>query len=169
MAYANISIDSIFYDLGKSREYGEISGEARSVSVSTRLFGKDIITAIKDASKLSPSVRFSEFLLGIVTTLTSGGDLKEYFKSKVRQYSTELNTDVKRNVESLGIMAESFITVGVAFPLILLIIVGVIAALSPGSPKQLIMILYLAVGVIIPVLSALFAFFIRSTIKEVEL
>lgn len=169
MASANISIDNIFYDLGNSPEYGEISSDARSVSVSSKLFGKDIITAIKEAAKASPSIRFSEFLLGIVTTLTSGGDLKEYLKSKVKQYSTELNTDVKRNNESLGIMAESYITVGVAFPLVLLIIVGVIAALSPSSPGPLILVLYLTVGVIIPVISAVFALFIRSTVKEVDL
>lgn len=169
MASANISIDSIFYDLGNSPEYGEISADARSISVSSRLFGKDIITAIKESARYSPSPRFSEFLQGIITTLTSGGDLKDFLKSKVRQYSTELNTDVKKNVESLGIMAESYITVGVAFPLILLIIVGVIAALSPGSPRPLIIILYLTAAVIIPVISALFAYFIRSTVREVEL
>lgn len=169
MASANISIDTIFYDLGNSPEYGEISSDARAVSASSRLFGKDIITAIKEAAKSSPSVRFSEFLLGIVTTLTSGGDLKEYFRGKVKQYSSELNNDVKRNNESLGIMAESYVTVGVAFPLVLLIIVGVIAALSPSAPGPLIAVLYVAVIIIIPVISAVFAMFIRSTLREVDL
>lgn len=169
MASADIPVDTIFYELGRTSEYGEIAREARAISLSTRLFGKDIITAIKENEQVSPSRKFSEFLQGLITTITSGGDIKEYLSHKARQYQSELSTDIKRTVDSVGILAESYVTVGVAFPLILLIIIGVIASLSPVSPGPLIVVLYFIVLLVIPVIAALFIYFIGSTVREVEI
>ena len=107
MASADMPVENIIYELSNSTEYGELAREAKSISVSTRLFGEDIINAVKDGAANSPSQRLSEFLQGIITTLTSGGDLKSYFKEKAIQYQTELSTLIKRNTESLSVLAES--------------------------------------------------------------
>ena len=65
-------------------------------------------------------------------------------------------------------MSESYITVGVAFPLILMIILGVVGALSPVSPASVITFLYLIGFVMIPALAAFFTYILRSTLREVE-
>ena len=169
MASADVSVDSILYELSKSEEYGELAREAKGISITTKLFGKDIVTAIKEGASLTPSIKLSEFLQGIITTVTSGGDLKEYFKQKALQYETELSTVVKRNSESLSVMAESFIIVGVTFPLILMIIIGVVASLTPDPSPVLSLVLYLIVLVIIPVIAVMFALILSSTINEVKL
>jgi len=168
MASADIPIDRILSDLGKLELYGEISKEANSISVMTNIFGMDILEAIKEASRFSPSRKFSEFLSGIGTTVNSGGNLKDYLIGKARQYNSELTIGIKRNVESIGVLAESFITVGVAFPLMLMIIVGVIAVLAPSPPVNLILFLVFIVAIIIPAITAVFTIFIRSTLREVE-
>lgn len=168
MASADIPIDKIFSDLGNIELYGEISREAKSITVMTGIFGMDILGAIKEASKFSPSRRFSEFLSGIYTTVNSGGNLREYLLGKARQYSSELTIGIRRNVESIGVLAESYITVGVAFPLMMMVIIGVIAVLTPTPSLNIILFLVLIVGLIIPVITALFSIFIKSTLKEVE-
>lgn len=168
MASADIPIDRILSDLGKLDLYGEISKEANSITVMTDLFGMDILEAIKEASRFSPSRKFSEFLSGIGTTVNSGGNLRNYLIGKARQYNSELTIGIKRNVESIGVLAESFITVGVAFPLMLMIIVGVIAVLAPSPPLNLVLFLIFIVAFIIPVITAVFTIFIRSTLREVE-
>ncbi len=166
MASADLPIDKIMRELGDSQEYGEISKEARSISMSSSLFGNDIITAMRDGAKNSPSPKFTEFLQGIVTTVTSGGNLKEYFKIKAVQYQEELNTIIKSNGESIGVLAESYVTVGVAFPLMLIVILGVVAALEASAGMTI--VLYLIVLMIIPLITVSFAFMISSTIKEVN-
>ncbi|MCL5437611.1 MAG: type II secretion system F family protein [Candidatus Thermoplasmatota archaeon] len=168
MASADMPIDNILFELGQSREYGEIAKEARSISMASRFFGKDIITAMRDGAKNSPSPKFSEFLQGIVTTVTSGGNLKVYFKSKAVQYQSELSTVIRTNAESIGILAESYVTVGVAFPLMLIVILGVVAALGSSSGGMVI-VLYLIDLMIIPLITVTFAFLVSSTIKEVNL
>lgn len=169
MASADIPIDIIIRDLGESRQYGEISREARSIWLRTELFGMDIISSIKESIKSSPSQKLSEFFQGVVTSVNSGGDLKRYFISKAGQYQGELSAGIKHNSNSMGILAESFVTVGVAFPLIFLIIVGIIAYLSPASPSGLILLLVFTVIVLIPAILAIFAYFFNSTMGEIEL
>ncbi|MFG1519765.1 MAG: type II secretion system F family protein [Thermoplasmataceae archaeon] len=168
MASADMPIDVILRELGESPEYGEVAKEAKSISMSSRVFGNDIVTAMREGARNSPSRKFSEFLQGIVTTVTSGGNLKEYFKSKATQYQDELNTIIKSNAESIGILAESYVTVGVAFPLMLIVILGVVAALESASTGMAI-VLYLIVLMIIPLITIAFSFLISSTIKEVNI
>ncbi|WP_393972208.1 type II secretion system F family protein [Oxyplasma meridianum] len=168
MASADVPIDRIFEVLSESSDYGEVAREAKYIWISTNLFGKDIITAIKNAIVYTPSIKFSEFLQGIVTTVTSGGDLKDYLVTRARRYQSELNNEVKKNVDSIGIVAESYITVGVAFPLIMIIIIGVIAALSSSDPHALILVLIFIVAVMMPVLTLFFIYFLNSIVKEVR-
>ncbi|AKA49057.1 hypothetical protein IX51_08045 [uncultured archaeon] len=168
LASADVSVDEIVRELGQAREFGEISREARSISVSSRMFGKDIISALRESSALSPSPRLADFFQGITTTVTTGGDLKLYFTTKSREYYGEQENQIKKNSESVGIMSESYITVGVAFPLILMIILGVVGALSPVSPASVITFLYLIGFVMIPALAAFFTYILRSTLREVE-
>ncbi|EQD60366.1 type II secretion system protein, partial [mine drainage metagenome] len=110
MASADVPIENIMYELGKSPQYGEISKEARTISASSRLFGNDIVTALREESKYSPSLKFAEFLSGITSTVTSGGNLKDYFTMKAKQFQSELSTLIKQNSESVGVLAESYVT-----------------------------------------------------------
>lgn len=169
MSSADIPIDIIIRDLGESHQYGEISREARSIWIRSELFGMDILTSIKESIKTSPSQKLAEFLQGIITSVNSGSDLKQYFISKATQFQGELSSLIKQNSNSMSILAESFVTVGVAFPLILLIIIGIIAFLSPSSPANLISILILTITLIIPAILVIFGYFFTSTMGEIEL
>ena len=168
MASAEVPVETIMYELGKSPQYGEIAKEARAISASSRLFGNDIVTALREEAKYSPSLKFAEFLSGITATVTSGGNLKDYFTMKAKQFQSELSTLIKQNSESVGVLAESYVTVGVAFPLMMIVILGVLAALSPSS-GGVITVLYLIVLMMVPMITFVFAFLIQSTIKEVNI
>lgn len=167
MASADMPVDQILFELGESPEYGAVAKEAKSISLATRVFGKDIISALRDGAKYSPSAKLAEFLQGIVTTVTSGGNLKQYFKTKAVQYQGELSTLIRANGESIGILAESYVTVGVAFPLMLIVILGVVASLQASS-SGMIIVLYLIDLLIIPLITGAFAFLVSSTIKEIK-
>ncbi len=168
MASADVPVETIMYELGKSYEYGEIAKEAKAISASSRLFGNDIVTALREESKYSPSLKFAEFLQGITSTVTSGGNLKDYFTMKAVQFQSELSTVIRANAESVGVLAESYVTVGVAFPLMLLVILGVMAALSPSGSGGLTLVLYMVVLAIIPAITFGFTFLVSSTVKEVD-
>lgn len=150
MASAEVPVDVIFRELSKQAIYGGIREEAEWITRDTELLGVDIITAIKKAASRSPSTKWQEFLQGVVTTATSGGQLKPYFLLKAEQFEKEDKLEMKKRMETLGLLAESFVTVVVAFPLFLVVIMAIMALISRGSSGFVVTLLYVIVGVMIP-------------------
>ena len=123
MSSAGITPTEIFKSLSKQDIYGEIKEEASWIYRDVILLGTDIITAIRANIERTPSQKFKEFLQGMIVTVTSGGSLKTYFMSKANQYMWENRQEQKQLLESLGIMAESYVTAAVAGILLLIIVI----------------------------------------------
>ena len=149
MASANVNVDVIFKELAKQPIYGEIQKEAEWITRDTELLGQDILSAIKLASLRTPSEKFQDFLQGVVTTSSSGGELKPFFLIKAKQYEDERRLDLRARIETLGMLAESFVTVGVAFPLFLVVMMSIMALVG-SNPDFILMLLYVVCFGMIP-------------------
>ncbi len=166
MASAEVPVDIIFRELSKQQIYGEIREEAEWITRDTELLGIDILTAIKRGASRTPSVKFQEFLQGVVTTTTSGGQLKPYFLMKAEQFEKEDKLEMKKRMETLGLLAESFVTVVVAFPLFLVVIMAIMALISKGSSGFVVSLLYVIVAVMIPLSQFGFIFIMWNQEQE---
>jgi flagellar protein FlaJ len=168
MASADVNVDVIFKELSRQPIYGEIKAEAEWITRDTELLGTDILTAISQAAQRTPSPKFQEFLQGVVTTSTSGGQLKPYFLQKAEQFEKEYKLEMKSQLETLGLMAESFVTVVVAFPLFLVVIMAIMAIVPSGASGggMTITLLYVVVFLMIPLSQFGFIFFIWNMTKE---
>jgi len=104
----------------------------------------------------------------VVTTSTSGGQLKPYFLQKAEQFEKESKLDMRSQLETLGLMAETFVTVVVAFPLFLVVIMAIMAIVpgGGGSATTTVMLLWLVVVLMIPISQFGFIFFIWNSTKE---
>jgi flagellar protein FlaJ len=168
MASADVNVDVIFKELAKQDIYGEIKNEAAWITRDTELLGIDILTAIGRAAQRTPSIKFQEFLQGVVTSSTSGGQLKPYFLQKAEQYEKEGKLEMRAQLETLGLMAESFVTVVVAFPLFLVVIMA-IRAIVPGgggNSSMTLLLLEVVICLMIPLSQFGFIFFIWNMTKE---
>ena len=166
MASADVNIDVIFKELSRQKVYGEIAAEAAWITRDTELLGSDILSAIKAAARRSPSSKFQDFLQGVITTSTSGGQLKPYFLLKAEEYQKENKLALKSQMETLGMLAESFVTVVVAFPLFLVLIMAIMAIVGGGDSSFMITMLYVIVLMMIPVSQFGFVFVIWNMSKE---
>ncbi len=166
MASADVNIDVIFKELSRQKVYGEIAAEAAWITRDTELLGSDILSAIKAAARRSPSSKLQDFLQGVITTSTSGGQLKPYFLLKAEEYQKENKLALKSQMETLGMLAESFVTVVVAFPLFLVLIMAIMAIVGGGDASFMIMMLYVIVLMMIPVSQFGFVFVIWNMSKE---
>lgn len=171
MASADVNVDVIFKELSRQDIYGEIKSEAEWITRDTELLGIDILTAISKAAQRTPSSKFQEFLQGVVTTSTSGGQLKPYFLQKAEQYEKESKLDMRSQLESLGLMAESFVTVVVAFPLFLIVIMAIMAIVPGGGGNTdfTVLLLWLVVGLMVPISQFGFIFYIWNATKEASI
>ncbi|MCJ2531752.1 MAG: type II secretion system F family protein [Candidatus Thermoplasmatota archaeon] len=168
MASANVPVDVIFRELARQQIYGEIREEAEWITRDTELLGTDILTALRRGARRTPSAKFQEFLQGVVTTATSGGQMKPYFLMKAEQFEKEDKLEMKKRMESLGLLAESFVTVVVAFPLFLVVIMAIMALISKGSSGFVVTLLYVIVGLMIPISQFGFIFVIWNQEQEAK-
>lgn len=165
MASAGATPENLFGSLAEQTMYGEVSQEAAWIARDLRLLGFDIVTALQRAIDRSPSEKFQDFLQGTITALTSGGDLKQYFTGKSEQFVYENRQEQKKFLEGLGVLAESFVTVVVAAPLFLIVILSVMTSFG-GSADQTLIIGYILVFVLIPASQAGFAWTVHVMTPE---
>ncbi len=159
MSSAGVTPTEIFKSLSKQSIYGEVQSEAAWIYRDVAVLGKDILTSIRENMKRTPSERFKEFLQGLIVTVTSGGSLKTYFSAKAQQYMVENRQRQKQTIESLGIMAESYVTAAVAGILLLFIVIPLMMIIS-GDTSQMIF-LYVIVFLVVPLVHIGFGFVIR--------
>jgi len=154
MSVAGVSPAEIFQALSKVDLYDEIQKEAQKIVTEINMMGVDTISALKNAIEISPSDKFKEFIQGILSVIQSGSELSPYFERCVERYMSSDLIDRKRNLETLAIMAESFVVTVIAFPLFLIIILSIMG-LTSGSVDTFFM--YLIALFILPM--AYFGFY----------
>ncbi len=166
MASADVNVDIIFKELARQPIYGEIQKEAQWITRDIDLMGVDVLTALSDAAARTPSDKFQDFLQGVVTTNRSGGKMKPFFVMKADQFMKDRRLEEKQLLETLGVLAESFVTVVVAAPLFLIVMISLMATMGSGGTDY-IMFLYAIVFGMIPMSQIAFIVLIKSMTEDV--
>ena len=164
MSSAGVTPADIFKSLSKQEIYGEVKNEASWIYRDVTLLGADIITALKKNIDRTPSQKFKDFLQGMIVTVTSGGSLKSYFVAKANQFMVENRQNQKQLIESLGIMAESYVTAAVAGVLLLFIVIPVMMVIS-GDANQ-ISFLWIIIFMVVPLIHIGFAYVVKAMASE---
>jgi flagellar protein FlaJ len=160
MASADVTPSAIFRGLAQQDIYGEIKVESEKIARDIDFFGKDIMKVLQKAIARSPSEKFQDFLQGIITTASSGGSLKQYFMAKSEQFMKENRLQQEKDLQTLGVMAESFVTVVVAAPLFLIIMMSTMAMMGQQGGDTLLMATIFG---LIPVAQFVFGYLIYDT------
>jgi flagellar protein FlaJ len=115
----------IFKMLLGFEEYGEIAREARMIVRNVDSFGQDIVTAMKQLIRRSPSRRWSELLQGIISTIETGGNLLLYLQLQARDAMLDYRLKREKYMQSLSTYADFYTGVLIAGPLFLISILAV--------------------------------------------
>lgn len=165
MASAGVVPTVLLRDLAREKTYGEVSREVAWLVRDIDLLGVDLLTAIHRATARTPSRKFQEFLQGAKTTILSGGDLKSYFLAKADQYMGENRRVQKEFLESLGLLAESYVTVVIAGPLFMIVMLSIMLLIGNSNVSSE-AFLFLLVFVMLPLAHATFSWIIKNTAPE---
>ncbi len=137
MSAANATPQKIFRSLAVNGHlYGDIAEDAGLIYRDVTLLGFDLITALKLSVDRAASPWLTEFFQGMVGTLTSGGNLKMYFLNRAEHYMRENRTRLNVFLETLAMLAESYVVVAVAMPLFLIVMLVIMFWVS-GSGSQM--------------------------------
>jgi len=132
--------------------YGEIALEFRQIVRDADFFGYDVVTAVRHLSETTPSEKLKDFLEDLLSVIESGGDMAEFLSLRVRLYQEEARFEQKQFLNILSIVAESYVTLFVAGPLFLIIIMVVMGMMGGSAVIQLGLVTY----AIMPIGSVIF-------------
>lgn len=132
--------------------YGEVALEFRQVVRDADFFGYDVDTALRHLMETTPSEKMKDFLEDLLSVIESGGDMAEFLSLRVRLYQEEARFEQKQFLNLLSMVAEAYVTLFVAGPLFLIIIMVVMGMMGGQAVFQLAIITY----AIIPVGSVIF-------------
>ncbi|MCS5534009.1 MAG: type II secretion system F family protein [Candidatus Poseidoniaceae archaeon] len=170
MSAANATPAKIFRSLAMNKEiYADVSDDAGFVYRDVTLLGYDLITAMKMGVDRAASVWMTEFFQGMVGTLTAGGQLKLFFLNRAEHYMRENRTRLGMFLESIALLAESYIVVAVAMPLFLIVMLVIMFWVSGSGAQMSEGMLYGIVLGFIPMIHIAYAILVWTSSKEQEM
>ena len=112
----------IFNIIISTKEYPYLSKEFTRLMNEINIYGYDLINALKSISLNSPSKKLSELLNGLATTIESGGNLSEFFKKRSETLLFDYKIDREKRTKSSETFMDIYISVVIAAPMILMLL-----------------------------------------------
>jgi len=150
LAGAGIMTEDVFNSFAESKDTYGVKQSARSIIRDIGFLGKDVLTAIEAETKRTPSKKYFKLLNGLLGITKSGGDLKHYLEETAKHEQEVRRRELADMVNKLNMAAEIYITLGIAFPVILIVLLslmGIFGGTVGGGlgPVQLIQLMTYAI------------------------
>jgi len=154
LATAGVPPERIFRSVaitdGSLVGYREMTDVVRDVD----LLGKDIISALEAAGDRSSSKEFSEVSEGLIATVVSGGDIRRYLYDKAKSLMELKKIRAKELSDTLSLVGESYVTLLIVFPLVVMIMFTVMASISSTlAGFNILMLMYLLAYILVPLMA----------------
>ena len=151
MASAGVTPDKIFLSIAK-QDMGLITEEAAKIARDIEIFNEDIVRALENAVKRSPSHKFATFLEGIIGVFTSGGDLQLYLETMSANLMQDKINEQRSFIESLGLIAELFLVMCVVAPVFFVVMLSMVSMQGSMAPGMILLITAIMTFVVVPML-----------------
>jgi len=133
LASSGMPPERIVRSLANVGDEFSVGEEARRIIGDIELMGLDLRVALRNASLRSPSKRLATMLDGVVTTTHMGGDLASYLRDEADKYKKARVQTMKGFLENLATIAEAYISLLIALPLALIVMLSVMSFVGGGA------------------------------------
>ncbi len=148
LSRGGMNIIEILRSLSKCADtYGEVANEVKIILRDMDYFGTDLRTALHNISEITSSEKFRDLMYNLLAVIDSGGDIPSYFRDKSEQYLNKAKIDQRGFLETLGLIAESYVTAFVAGPLFIIILGVMMSVMGHGSELMVYAIIYAVVPI----------------------
>lgn len=117
-----IDPSKIFSIIISTKEYPTLNKEFIRLMNSINIYGYDLVTALRMSAENSPSKKLSELFNGLATTITSGGDLPEFFEKRAEGLLFEYRLEREKYTRTAETFMDIYISVVIAAPMILMLL-----------------------------------------------
>lgn len=145
-------------------EYGEIANESKRIVRNMEAFGMDIISALRNVAERTPSQEFRQFLLEIVSIISTGGDLKKFLENSARDALFDYRLKREKYLQTLSTYADFYTAVLIAAPLFFVSVLSIMSLVGGEVLGMSIpMVMRIGIYALIPILNIIFILFIHFT------
>jgi len=167
LATSGLSLEGIFKSIASENSEEEIVKDSKFITRNIDTMGMDLVTAINDLINRSPPGPYADLLEGAIITVQSGGELKEYFIATGKVQLEEKKMALKKSTDSLGVMAEMYTILLIVFPLMSVIMLSIMAIMSPDlAGFDLMTLMNLLTYVMVPFFGFLLLFMMDSMVPK---
>ena len=151
VAGSGIEPVQIFKIIGLSKEYPFLRVEIRKVMNQINIYGYDLVTALNNVQKNTSSQKLAELFTGMGTTISSGGNLADFFGKRAETLLTDYRLEREKYTKVAETFMDIYISVVIAAPMILMLVV-VMMSLSglnlPFTPGEINLLTIAAIALI---------------------
>ena len=164
VAMSGVSPSRMFRLLQDFGEYEELAKEASKIIKKVEVFGEDVTTALTQTAQETPSEEFKEVLYGMVSTIDTGGSLKEFLDQRAETALFDYKLKRRRQIETLSTFASFYTALLVVAPLFMVVILSVMNLIGGGLFGYGIeTLMQFGVYGVIPILNMLFIIVLEVT------
>jgi flagellar protein FlaJ len=140
----------IFEIIISTKEYPALEKEFKKMINEINLYGYDLVSAMKNTAKNSPSKNLAELLNGLVTTINSGGDLPKFFEKRAETLLFNYRLEQQKAAKSAETFMDIYISLVIAAPMILMLLMMIMKISGLGIAMSIMAIsLMIILGVVI--------------------
>jgi len=132
IAGSGIEPSKIFGIIAAGEEYPAIKKEMRKIINQINFYGYDLVGSLRATAKTTSSDRLQDVLNGIATTISSGGDLKEYLNKVAADTLLDYKLRRKRFTTISETYADIYTGLLVAAPLMFMLILVLMNVIGGG-------------------------------------
>ncbi len=151
IAGSMIEPSKIFSIIMMTKEYPNLEKEFTKLLNEINIYGYDFVTALKNVAKNSPSQKLAELFNGLATTITSGGNLSEFFDKRASSLLFDYRLEREKQTKSAETFMDIYISVVIAAPMILMLLLMMMKISGLGialSTSMITLIMIIAVSFI---------------------
>ena len=132
IAGSGITPAEIFKIIGTGNEYPYLKKDIRKVLNQINLYGYDLVTALNNASKSTPSKKLAELFSGLGSTISSGIKLSDFFEKRAETLMTEYKIEREKYTKVAETFMDIYISVVIAAPMVLMLLLIMLSISGSG-------------------------------------
>lgn len=128
---SGISATEIFRML--SLRKGPIAEDARKIYTNVRSMGMSLSNSIQKVAQRTPSPEFADLLWGMISLITTGGDIQEYLSGKTRIFMNQYRRSLNDYAKAISLYTEIYITLVIVGSLLFIVLIAIISPIGGGG------------------------------------
>ncbi|MEM3405759.1 MAG: type II secretion system F family protein [Candidatus Pacearchaeota archaeon] len=150
----------IFKIIAFGKEYPNIKKEFIKVMNQINLYGYDLVTALKNVAKITPSKELSELFLGIGAIITTGGNITEFLEKRAETLFFEYKIEKEKYTKEAETFMDIYISLVIAAPMIFGLLIALMSTKIINIGFSSVLLLSIIIGCI-SIINIIFILFLN--------